>query len=104
MKPPGFRSQGLINGVFTPQGEQPNIVTYDIDFGCSKYWHWGFSTADVALFMRPIPLCMMNQWVMYGFELEEMPVVYLYAILDSSKLFIKSLSDSFSVVAPPPSL
>ena len=28
-----------------------------------------FSTADVALFMRPIPLRMMNQWVMYGFRI-----------------------------------
>ena len=28
-----------------------------------------FSTADVALFMRPIPLRMMNQWAMYGFRI-----------------------------------
>ena len=27
-----------------------------------------FSTADVALFMRPIPLRIMNQWVIYGFR------------------------------------
>ena len=28
-----------------------------------------FSTDDVSLFMRPIPLHMMNQWVMYGFRI-----------------------------------
>ena len=28
-----------------------------------------FSTADVSLFMQPIPLRMMNQWVMYGFQI-----------------------------------
>ena len=28
-----------------------------------------FSTADVSLFMRPIPLHIMNQWVMYGFRI-----------------------------------
>ena len=65
-----------------------------------------FSTADVALFMRPIPLRMMNRWVMYGFRIGRNanglgtdPIDRFYSNIDlysvAGPSYLHSVLDSF---------
>ena len=65
-----------------------------------------FSTTDVALFMRPIPLRMMNQWVMYGFRIGRNasglgtdPIDQVYFNIDPYSIagpaFLHSIPNSF---------
>ena len=65
-----------------------------------------FSTTDVALFMQPIPLRMMNQWVMYGFRIGinasgpgKDPIDRVYSNIDPYSIvgpaYLHSVPDSF---------
>ena len=65
-----------------------------------------FSTTDVALFMQPIPLHMMNQWVMYGFRIGRNasglgidPINRVYSNVDpyfvAGPDYLHSIPDSF---------